>query len=230
MKLSTQLYDSNLINHAALLSIRHARLTNRYAIYHLKKKYKKIAKKPSSRKGCLTRPRIRKSVKQIYNELGRNMFRRAYRMHIETFWELYKKIKSDLWIACKYNSSRTNVPNGRIHPTVRLACALRMFAGGEAVDIACIYGISKTEVHDSLTYVVEVVNKNEGLKIKFPSDHNDQKEIAEGFKNLSKANIDICCGCIDGMLVWMHKPTEHQCEISKVGSKKYFCGRKKNSV
>jgi hypothetical protein len=105
-----------------------------------------------------------------------------------------------------------------------------MFAGGEAVDIACIYGISKTEVHDSLTYVVEVVNKNEGLKIKFPSDHNDQKEIAEGFKNLSKANIDICCGCIDGMLVWMHKPTEHQCEISKVGSKKYFCGRKKNSV
>ena len=40
---------------------------------------------------------------QVYNELGRNIFRRKFRMHFETFLKLYRIIKMDLWHAMNYN-------------------------------------------------------------------------------------------------------------------------------
>ena len=84
-----------------------------------------------------------------------------------------------------------------------------MFAGGEAVDIACTYGLSKTDVHDSpLHHVIAAVNSHPDLKIEFPSSHAEQHKIAAGFHKKSKADIKRCVGCIDGMLVWMLKPTE----------------------
>ena len=33
-------------------------------------------------------------------------------------------------------------------------------------------------------------------------------------------------GAIDGMLLWMEKPTEEDCKIAECGPKKFFCGRK----
>ena len=86
-------------------------------------------------------------------------------MHLEFFYDLYKKIKKQLWIECKYNNKRKHAPNGCMYPIVRLACALRMFAGGECVDIACTYGLSKTEVYDSFDYVIAAVNSHPDLKI-----------------------------------------------------------------
>jgi hypothetical protein len=41
-------------------------------------------------------------------------------------------------------------PNGKIHTSVRLACALRYSAGGSPYDIMSTYGISNTEQFDSV--------------------------------------------------------------------------------
>ena len=210
-----------LVNHAVLINSTAA------CMYYARKRFKKVQKKViSSRIGCPSRPRTRKSVKTIFDELGRKAFRRAYRMHLEAFCDLYLKIKKQQWIECKYNNERKHATNGRIHPTIRLACVLRLFAGGEPIDIACTYGISKTEVHDSFDYVIAAVNSHPALKIEFPSSHEQQHKIAKGFQEKSKADIKCCVGCIDGMLVWMFQPTKTECKRVGVDSGKFFCGRK----
>ena len=157
------------------------------AHYQLKKISKlKHTKKSSARRECPTIIRQRKSVRQVYNEIGRTMFRRSYRMHIETFYKLYEIIKPSLTKICGYTYPlKTNVPNGRIHPTVRLACFIRICAGGDPLDLILIYGISKTAVHDSLNYVIDAVNETDALKIIFPDTFEKQRKIAEGFKKLS---------------------------------------------
>ena len=119
------------------------------------------------------------------------------------------------------------MPNGRIHPIVRLACFIRICAGGDPLDLISTYGISKAEVHHSLSYVIDAINETDALKIQFPDTYEKQQEIADGFKQLSSAQIGICCGAIDGILIWLNKPIEAQCEKVGCGSQKFFCGRKK---
>jgi len=147
-------------------------------------------------------------------------------MHLATFFDLYQKIKRSLYRVMSYDGSRENAPNGRIHPTIRLACAVRFFSGGDPLDIMTSYGISKTEVHSSVDYVIQAVNDCDGIQIRFPTDHAEQMKIAAGFKALSDADLDNCVGPIDGMLVWTYKQSEEECKKSGVGSKKFFCGRK----
>ena len=43
----------------------------------------------------------------------------------------------------------------------------------------------------------------------------------------SQAGFDNCVGAIDGMLVWIEKPNKKECRKVGVGSKKFYCGRKK---
>ena len=217
---------SSLIQHHLVQRSNVFKTTAVCMLYMKKKQFKRIKKKPSNRIGCPNRPRTRKSVRSVFNELGRKRFRRAYRMHLETFYLLYKKLRQSLWIACNYNPSCSrkfpHIPNGRVHPTVRLACSLRLFAGGEAVDLATTFSVSPTVVFDSLNIVMDAVNSHPEMKIEFPKSHMEQIKIAQGFKIFSKADIDCCVGCIDGMLVWMLKPTEKVCEEAQVGSGKFF--------
>ena len=167
-------------------------------VIHEKETIQKNEKKPSNRIGCPNRPRTRKSVRSVFNELGRKRFRRAYRMHLETFYLLYKKLRQSLWIACNYNPSCSrkfpHIPNGRVHPTVRLACSLRLFAGGEAVDLATTYSVSPTVVFDSLDMIKDAINSHPEMKIEFPKSHMEQIKIAQEFKKNSKADIDCCVG------------------------------------
>ena len=170
-------------------------LKNNAIVYSIavKSKIGKVTKRVSSRKGCMTRPWKRRSVGQVFNELGRIMFRRAYRMHIETFHALYLKIKVRLFLAISYDEERQFAPNGRVHPTVRLACALRVFSGGDPMDIAsCVYGVSRTVVYDSVKYVRRAANTCRQMAIVFPGDHAKQLEIAEGFRKKSRANTPLC--------------------------------------
>ena len=85
-------------------------------------------KRPSSQLDCPTVPRIRKSVSHIhiYRELGATYFRRAFRMKLKTFEELFKILKPGLALAVdlKYKNHK---PNGRITLTVCLGCALCFF-------------------------------------------------------------------------------------------------------
>ena len=41
-----------------------------------------------NRRGCPTHPRKRRSVNWVFNQLGRKLFRRAYRMTIESFYNV----------------------------------------------------------------------------------------------------------------------------------------------
>lgn len=74
--------------------------------------------------------------------------------------------------------------------------------------------------------VVDAVNKCDKLAFHFPSDHDVQNQIAAGFKACSDPGFDNCVGAIDGMLLWLEKPTEADCEIAKCPPKRFFCGRK----
>ena len=97
--------------------------------YHQDKK-----KAPGSRKHCVTIKRKQRSVHEVFDELGRINFWRAYRLEIQNFFKLYLLIKKDLINTMQFKKGRNFVPNGRVHPTVALACSLRIFAGGSTYD------------------------------------------------------------------------------------------------
>jgi tRNA(Phe) wybutosine-synthesizing methylase Tyw3 len=64
-------------------------------------------------------------------------------------------------VSSSENHKMITAPNGPILLQVRLACALRYFAGGSVLyNIATTCGISHTSVHNSVNYVVEAVNQH----------------------------------------------------------------------
>jgi hypothetical protein len=77
--------------------------------------------------------------------------------------------------------------NGSILPSVRVACALRYFAGGSPYDVVIVFGVAVSEVFESAWEVA--VNKVSAFDIQFPTSHEKQHEISQGFKNKSDANF-----------------------------------------
>jgi DDE superfamily endonuclease len=118
------------------------------------------------------------------------------------------------------------VPNGTITTSVRLACAIRYFAGGSPYDIMTTYQIGHADTMLSIWYVVEAINAHPELAIEYPTDHEEQRAVARGFQEVSKADFACCAGAIDGILIWTHKLTEKDCELVRCGAGKFFCGRK----
>jgi hypothetical protein len=59
---------------------------------------------------------------------------------------------------------------------------LRYFSGGSPYDIMVKYGVSHTEMLNSVWYVVEAVNQKKEWYINYPKDHNEQLKIAAEFK------------------------------------------------
>ena len=80
--------------------------------------------------------------------------------------------------------------------------------------------------HNSVWYVVQAVLKLEEFSLAYPSDHGTQRRIAREFQAKSDADFDCCAGCIDGILVWINRPTAVDCQRSGCDSGKFFCGRK----
>ena len=64
------------------------------------------------------------------------------------------------------------------------------------------------------------------MVISYPESHKEQLQIAGEFKVKSYFNFRWCAGTIDGIIIWMNRPTLK--EASKVGvdQQKFFCGRK----
>ncbi len=79
---------------------------------------------------------------------------------------------------------------------------------------------------ESVWYVVDAVNNCKEFVIEYPESADEQKKIAQEFQHVSQANIDICAGAIDGILIWMSKPTSKQAEKAEVNQGKFLCGRK----
>jgi hypothetical protein len=176
--------------------------------------------------------RVRITVSSVFRQLGAYYVPRAYRMDAVTFWKLHRMLNPYLGgrIRPHYRSKKKNRNggvNGIIPSTIRLAAALRYFAGSSVYDIALIHGISVTEVHQSVWRVVNAVNKCSDLKFAFPDDWAAQRLVAAGFQKKSRAGFSMCAGAIDGLLIWIEKPTLYDCEMTKCGAKKFLCGRKK---
>ena len=157
-------------------------------------------------------------------------------MTYEVFWMLHAKLQPGileslkLWrrktIASFGRTKRRNlsppVPNGAITSSVRLACALRYFAGGSPYDLMCKYGISYVEVMRSVWTVVEAVNTLPEFHITYPSEHATQQKIADEFRSVSGVQFDNCAGAIDGLLIWITKPSEKDAERAGVLEKNWF--------
>jgi hypothetical protein len=118
------------------------------------------------------------------------------------------------------------VPNGPITPSVCLACALCYFAGGSPYDIMTSYCIGYPDMMYSAWYVVDAINEHSEFRISYPADHEQQRAIAESFRRKSAANFECCAGAMDGILVWIHKPSADKCAKAGCSETKFFCGRK----
>lgn len=181
----------------------------------------------------VTVQRQRRTVSSIMYELGRYCAR-FYRMDRVSFWKLHALLKPYIKkvsrkAACIDARKRKGgaPPNGKISSSVRLSVAIRYFAGGDPLDISLVHGISHSEVFRSVWFVVDAVHLCPELEIKFPTDHDRQRQIAKDFQDKNKANFGNCVGAIDGILIWINRPSRKDLKRMKIGAKKFFCGRKK---
>ena len=177
-------------------------------------------------------PRVRKDIEtDIFQPLGDQCLRRAYRMNKQSFYKLYWILKTELedeflpFINRGTGHARREKSAYYIDLKIRLSCALRFFAGADPLDLMISHGISHSSVYCSVWGVVDCINRHPQLLFKFPS-HDEQREISARFQKKSGALFDCVVGAIDGMLVWTTKPTERCCEAAKCGEKHFLCSRK----
>jgi hypothetical protein len=191
-------------------------------------------KKNKRREGKrIARPRTRRSVVDIYRCLGPGYFRRAYRMSYETFWKLHAILEPQILASNASSTMRPKsscppppIANGKILTSVRLACALRYFAGASPYDLMTSFGISHVSVLESVWIVVQAINCCDDFLLEYPESHEKQQRIAAEFKDASGVDFDNCAGAIDGILIWIHKPSESDAATSGCGRKKFLCARK----
>ena len=176
------------------------------------------------------RPRSRVDVHSVYTQFGPELFRRAYRMDYQSFKKLARLLHAGICEALGQTRLRRpnyrHVPNGPISTSVRLACSLRFFAGGSPYDIMSTYQIGHTDFFKSVWSVVKAINEFAGFRLSYPTSHEKQHEIAAGFQKVSAARLNCCAGAIDGILIWITKPSEEQCEKVGCSEAKFFCARK----
>jgi hypothetical protein len=184
-------------------------------------------------------PRQRISIVEIYNSMGPRIFRRAFRMTFDAFWRLYSILLPHIFTAIGNNSNYVRkggreggnyslppIRNGPISPSIRLGAALRYFAGGSGYDIMMVFSVAYSEVLTSVWIVVDAINKCPQFEIEYPSTLEEQRMIAAGFEAASAPGIRNCAGAIDGILIWMLKPSLKEAQKAGVDQKKFLCGRK----
>ena len=175
--------------------------------------------------------RKRKSVSDIFSELGPYYARRAYRMDEVQFWKLYNIIYKTYPRANKKRKrdgrDKTTHVNGRIHLSLRLSIAIRFFAGGSPYDLMLTHGVGYNDVYHSIWQIIDTINSSPGFSISFPTCHDKQREIATHFASKSSMNFENCVGCVDGILIWTSKPSKPILLRAGLGVIKFFCGRKK---
>ena len=86
-----------------------------------------------------------------------------------------------------------------------------------------VYCISYSEVLKSVWIIVEAVNNCPAFIISYPKSLEEQKKIAAEFQAASTPGITNCAGAIDGILIWILKPSLKELKISGVGQKKFLC-------
>jgi hypothetical protein len=172
--------------------------------------------------------------------LGPAGFRRIYRMYYESFCKLHTMLQPGMDRIIRRlqlerprrhtpdNRNQVNmkpppVVNGPITTSIRLGIALWFFKGCPSYDVHDIFGVSHAAVIESIWIVVQAINEYVPFDLEYPADHNKQFKIAQGFRAVSSVDFNNCAGAIDGILVWIHKPTAAQAEISGIGQQKFYC-------
>jgi hypothetical protein len=179
-------------------------------------------------------------MQQTHDCLGARYFRLAYCMSFHSFWSLHANLLPHIVTASQEMRSYRKVgsrvggnyvlppiPNGEITTSVRLACALRYFAGGCPYDIAPLYGVAISEVLFSVWVIVNAINTCDNFTISYPESLEEQRKIARGFQNASTPGILNCTGAIDGILIWTLKPSLKDANKSGIWQKKFLCEKKK---
>jgi hypothetical protein len=118
------------------------------------------------------------------------------------------------------------VANGPISSSTCHGCALRYFAGGSPYNILVKSPLCYQDVLASVWIVVHAINTFLDFQITYPSSVVEQEKNAEGFKSASTVGFDNCARAIDGILIWMLKPTAKEAKKPGVGQKNFLCGRK----
>jgi hypothetical protein len=152
--------------------------------------------------------RARCTIDFIFDQLGPDYARRAYRMTLQTFYHLHDLLfpsvhsgphSSSYPHPASTKKHRNGAKNGLITSSIRLGVALRYFAVlGLTYDLAVMHGISPNEVYKSVWAVLRAVNSSNELLIAFPANHTIQQQLADGFRNRSTAGFGCCVGAIDG--------------------------------
>jgi hypothetical protein len=97
---------------------------------------------------------------------------------------------------------------------------------GSPYDIVYMFGISYKQVMTSVWIVVEAINICPQFDILYPDTIEEQRRIAAGFQAASTPGIRNCAGAIDGILIWIMKPSQREARKAGVDQKKFLCGRK----
>jgi hypothetical protein len=63
---------------------------------------------------------------------------------------------------------------------------------------------------------IDAINYEQQLNINFPESRCEQLLLAKQFQEKSRAAFTNCVGAIDGMLVWIQKPTMVQVKKNRL--------------
>lgn len=153
-------------------------------------------------------------VQSILISFRPKYFCRAYQISHEAFQILHGKLEH--WIESDMkggNCSLPPIPNGAVDTEFRLAYAIWYFCGASLYDLMAKY-------HVSICFVVKAVNTCIEFEIKYPSKCCDKKTIVNGFADVSDTGLMSCASAIDGILIWIQKPSENQVSIAEAGREK----------
>ena len=132
-------------------------------------------------------------------------------MDYPSFLELYELLKDGIEEYIRKEGTTTNSSAnqpfyrkiGKITKQIRLACALRYFAGGSYLDITMSHAVGKMDFYRSIWAVVHATNKCSFLDFQFPSTLAECQSTSKEFSSRSKAGFTNCIECIDGLLIWL---------------------------
>lgn len=165
---------------------------------------------------------------KIGPKLSNYQFRRVYRMSRESFDKLHSILEpklDEIFFPRGGGKRKPGKSSYLIDTKTRLSIALRFFAGACPYDLMQIHDVGHCSVYFSVWCVIDAINQTDELKYSFPT-HDEQDEIAAGFKLKSGASFGNVIGAIDGIVIATLMPCLAVCRYLKCGQKSFRCHRK----
>jgi hypothetical protein len=150
-------------------------------------------------------------MQEVFHSLGQNYFQRSFRTSYKSFKKLLGVLTPGIRQLMRKPGTDGSVlqhaPNGMIAPAQRLGCYLQIAPGASVYDIMLVFGIGRADVSKSLWLVTQAINQCRAFDIAYPTCHDAQRRIATGFNKKSAADFRCCAGALDGILIWIHRPS-----------------------